>query len=150
MNWEAIGAVGEIAGAVAVVLSLIYLASQIRYSNRLMTLEATRDAFDQSLPVVDMILTDDHLMEILIKDRDSLTEVERAKLLTLGRRMIMASRQIWLTRDEVRGVEGLVRIYKAMYHREGINYGMPDVWTSFKDAYEPEFAAWFDENVASK
>jgi len=150
MNWEAIGAVGEIAGAVAVVLSLIYLASQIRHSNRLMTLEATRDASNLAVPIVDMILTDDHLMEILIKDRDSLTEIERAKLLTLGRRTIMAVRQVWLTRDEVRGFEGMISIYKAMYHREGINYGMPDVWTSFKDAHEPEFTAWFDENVASK
>jgi hypothetical protein len=30
VNWDAIGAIGEIVGAVAVVLSLIYLASQIR------------------------------------------------------------------------------------------------------------------------
>lgn len=30
MNWEAIGAVGEILGAIAVLLSLAYLAVQIR------------------------------------------------------------------------------------------------------------------------
>ena len=30
MNWDAIGAVGEIVGASAVVLSLAYLAVQIR------------------------------------------------------------------------------------------------------------------------
>ena len=30
MDWEALGAVGEVSGAVAVVLSLIYLAIQIR------------------------------------------------------------------------------------------------------------------------
>jgi hypothetical protein len=30
MNWEAIGAIGEIVGAVAVVATLIYLANQIR------------------------------------------------------------------------------------------------------------------------
>ena len=34
MNWEAIGAVGEIVGALAVFLTLFYLASQIRQSNR--------------------------------------------------------------------------------------------------------------------
>jgi len=34
MNWEIIGATGEWAGALAVVASLIYLASQIRISNR--------------------------------------------------------------------------------------------------------------------
>jgi hypothetical protein len=32
MNWDAIGAVGEIVGAIAVVATLIYLASQVRYA----------------------------------------------------------------------------------------------------------------------
>lgn len=40
MDWNAIGAIGEIAGAAAVVISLVYLASQIRVSNRI----ALRDA----------------------------------------------------------------------------------------------------------
>jgi hypothetical protein len=34
VNWEAIGAIGEIVGAVAVVLSLIYLAAQIRQNTQ--------------------------------------------------------------------------------------------------------------------
>lgn len=34
MNWDAIGAIGEIIGALAVVISLAYLASQIRIQNR--------------------------------------------------------------------------------------------------------------------
>ena len=34
MNWDAAGAIGEIIGAAAVVLSLVYLASQIRTQNR--------------------------------------------------------------------------------------------------------------------
>ena len=34
MNWEAIGAVGEVLGAVAVVLTLVYLAVQIRQNSQ--------------------------------------------------------------------------------------------------------------------
>ena len=34
MNWDAIGAVGEVAGAVAVVITLVYLAIQIKYSKQ--------------------------------------------------------------------------------------------------------------------
>lgn len=44
MNWDAIGAIGEIIGATAVVISLVYLASQIRISNR-----ASRQAAEQNL-----------------------------------------------------------------------------------------------------
>ena len=32
MNWDAIGAIGEILGAIAVFMSLIYLGRQIRFS----------------------------------------------------------------------------------------------------------------------
>jgi len=34
MNWDAIGAIGEIIGAIAVVVTLIYLSIQVRHSNR--------------------------------------------------------------------------------------------------------------------
>ena len=42
MNWDAIGAIGEIVGATAVVVSLIYLARQMRMSNKLARSEAFR------------------------------------------------------------------------------------------------------------
>jgi hypothetical protein len=44
MNWDAIGAISEMVGAVAVVISLIYLAIQIRSST-----EATRTSTYQSV-----------------------------------------------------------------------------------------------------
>jgi len=40
MNWEAIGAAGEIIGALAVVITLVYLAVQIRQSNELLRSES--------------------------------------------------------------------------------------------------------------
>ena len=42
MNWDMIGALGEMAGAAGVVLSLVFLARQIAMSNRLARAEATR------------------------------------------------------------------------------------------------------------
>ena len=44
MNWNAIGAMGEILGAVGVIITLIYLARQIRQNTR-----ATRLATAQSV-----------------------------------------------------------------------------------------------------
>lgn len=47
MNWNALGAVGEIVGAVAVVVSLVYLAIQIRFSARTARSEAVRTAIKE-------------------------------------------------------------------------------------------------------
>ena len=43
MNWDAIGAVGEIIGALAVVVSVVYLAAQVRKQTTESRLTATRE-----------------------------------------------------------------------------------------------------------
>lgn len=55
MNWDAIGAFGEILGAVAVVVTLIYLAAQIRHSG----LEARAGTIQAALEL------EMHLSEVL-------------------------------------------------------------------------------------
>ncbi len=47
MNWEAIGAVGEVVGALAVVLTLAYLAVQIRQNTNLSKADALQRSTDQ-------------------------------------------------------------------------------------------------------
>ena len=50
MDWDALGAIGEIIGAVAVVVTLAYLARQIRNQNRandIAAYEGIADAFNQ-------------------------------------------------------------------------------------------------------
>ena len=43
MNWEAIGAIGEILGAIAVVGSLVYVASQIKHNTAVSRSEALKE-----------------------------------------------------------------------------------------------------------
>ena len=47
MNWDAIGAVGEILGALAVFVSLIYLALQVHQNNKQLQLQALMDAIEK-------------------------------------------------------------------------------------------------------
>ena len=72
MNWEAIGAIGELAGAIAVVATLFYLARQIRQSNaqgRRGELSATL----QQISVARMaIAQDEDLAELILKGRAGL------------------------------------------------------------------------------
>jgi hypothetical protein len=45
MQWDAIGAVGEIVGALAVVATLFYLARQIRYNSKVSKADMSKDLF---------------------------------------------------------------------------------------------------------
>ncbi len=47
MNWDAIGAIGEIGGAIAVVLTLFYLSRQIRHSSNVSKVSSYHQAIEQ-------------------------------------------------------------------------------------------------------
>ena len=50
MNWEAISAIGQLVGALAVVISLIYLAREVRSNaraSRLASMRSVSDAFNR-------------------------------------------------------------------------------------------------------
>jgi hypothetical protein len=58
MNWEAIGAVGEVFGAIAVVVSVIYLAIQVRKQTEEARLAATRELAAQFQSMVEPVAHD--------------------------------------------------------------------------------------------
>lgn len=58
MNWDAIGAIGELAGALAVVFTLFYLAVQIR-QNTSAVKASTHHAISDSFNVVNKLLASD-------------------------------------------------------------------------------------------
>lgn len=52
MNWDAIGAVGEIVGALAVVLTIAYLATQIRLTREMERAASTRNTLAKAVEVM--------------------------------------------------------------------------------------------------
>ena len=64
MNWEAIGAIGEVGGAIAVVATLVYLARQIRQSTETARVAAYHQASQQISSASTALSTDPALAEI--------------------------------------------------------------------------------------
>ena len=84
MNWDAIGAIGEVGGAIVVVATLIYLARQIRESTQATRIAAYHSATEQLWSVGVAVSTDPGLAEILAKTFaggiDSLALPDRMRL----------------------------------------------------------------------
>ena len=90
MNWEAIGAVGEIAGALAVVGSLIFLGTQIRAQNRESRMSAIHEISTAFRESIDFTL-DTTLTEIFTKgniDFDSLSDSEKLNVIGCMQRVL--------------------------------------------------------------
>ena len=82
MSWDTVSAIGEIVGALAVVISVCYLAIQIRKQTEESRLTATRELAAQHQDVLKLVAADQHLAEIWLKavrDYKSMPEVERLR-----------------------------------------------------------------------
>ena len=67
MNWEAIGAVGEIVGAFGVIVSLLYLAVQIRGDARAKRAATVHEQSEAVRSFLQMIATDQELGAIYLR-----------------------------------------------------------------------------------
>lgn len=83
MNWEFAAVVAQIIGALAVVISLIYLAQQIRAQTRESRLNATRELAQDFRNLVAEVSADEELFALFrrsLSDYDNLSEEERARI----------------------------------------------------------------------
>ena len=83
MNWEAIGAVGEMVGAAAVLATLAYLATQVRKSNELARFNATKEIVNQFNDLNRIATTDASLRRVLMKAGE-LNEDESEQIYNFG------------------------------------------------------------------
>ena len=149
MNWEAVGAIGQILGVVVVVLSLIYVAAQVRQGNRFAKLQARQRMIEQAHDELYGQMADPSITYANVKP-GPLTEEEQAKLSLF---LIAFMRQ---------------REWEWFEYRDGIID--KDVYTAYHDvipihpaprvpanggrslgrfAFNPEFVAAVDELLAS-
>ena len=96
MNWEAVGAIGEIVGAAAVLATLYYLAAQIKIQNRQLQksndharAQTSVNINDQLLDVFDVLMRDSDFVKIYSKglNNQPLDEFEAVKFSSFITRM---------------------------------------------------------------
>lgn len=83
MNWEAIAAIAELAGALAVVISLVYLASQVRSGTRTLKTTTRDSSFVSLMDFNHAVMSDPdlaYIFQVGCHDYDALEERERARL----------------------------------------------------------------------
>ena len=82
MNWEALWAIGEIVGAIAVVLTLGYLAAQIRQNTKTVRTSTYQAVLDYSSGFNELVLSNPHIWRIWKVGRldpAQLTDEERSQ-----------------------------------------------------------------------
>lgn len=147
MNWEAVGAVGEVVGAAAVVLSLLYVGSQIRQNTRTSRDEAIREIYVATTNQLNVLAAPENTQCILrgLNDFGALSPEEKYRFDNLVGGIInlveasVLSNDVDLIQDET---------MDAWSHFLGPRYfkypGMVEWWHEAKLVYAPSTRAWID------
>jgi hypothetical protein len=66
MTWEQLGAIGELVSGLAVLVTLIYLAAQIRQAKHLMLSNAHQARTDRNISIMHFLANDDQALQISV------------------------------------------------------------------------------------
>ncbi len=147
MNWGAIGALGEIIGAGAVVISIVYLAIQIRGQNseaRAAGMHAVSQGFRDGIASLAEI---PHVAKIWIKsnkDPSSLTDEELVQMFAVAQRNFRVWEEAFRLHRSGRLDEeiwdGITKQYASFLAHRGFKY----VWEFRGQYYSQEFRVFVD------
>ena len=82
MSWEAISAIGQVLGSIGVILSLLYLATQVRQNHRASTVSAKLVSTQLLSEFINDFIKDPALMDLWLRGRhsyDGLGDMERLR-----------------------------------------------------------------------
>jgi hypothetical protein len=146
LNWQAIGAIGELIGAIAVVVTLLYISKDIRQNSRSLAIAALRDTTSNWNDLSGMLASSADLADIVVRGNRAIVGLSEAEALRYG-----AYVQSFF--DNVENIRSLVVDYKidrdmsvleAIVARRVCIHGYADWWRENTDDYSPAFVAWIE------
>ncbi len=142
MNWEAIGAVGEVLGAAGVIITLAYLAVQMRQSNRLAKRAAVQSVLAGRAEMNRFIASDPVLNDLVLKGMESpddLDEGERTRFRTAGSTVIRHYEAIFFDIQEGLLPPGISRSQESSMKRvmsmPGPQYFLKKIESDFDEGF---------------
>ena len=151
MNWEAIGAIGEILGAIAVVATLIYLARQIRQNSQAVEIAALRDTTEQWNKWSEVVATSPELADIVVRGNKSYKQLPEIEALQYGAyvQMFFDCTESYRSLVLEHNVQKDIDVLEAIVGRRIGATGFTEWWSENSADYSAEFVDWIN-SVAEK
>ena len=147
MNWEAIGAIGEIVGAFAVVLSLVYLGTQIRTQNkesRLASMHQTVEAQRESMRILlEPQVTEDYLAAL--EDYEQASPTQRFRFTMAVMIIFKATQDAYLRHLENRLDGDLFHSFGVQLADLMANESAQIVWKSRRHQFDARYRDYVDD-----
>jgi len=151
MTLEQLAYVGEIGASIGVIVSLIYVARQLRQSAEMMRATASSGRVERDFQIVSPIVDNRELAEMWEKgdrDFDSLDKVDRIRMLFLERKAL----SLWYHDFQLHKRKLLPdadwQEHTWIIQNIGRRQAIRAAWQAFRGAYEPAFRDFIDSQFA--
>jgi hypothetical protein len=147
VNWQAIGAIGEVVGAIAVVATLLYLARDIRQNSRSLAISALRDTTANWNQWGQMVATSGDLADIVVRGNRALGDLSESEALRYGAFVQSFFDNVEAFRSLVidHHVDRDLSVLEAILARRLVLPGYQAWWRENTDDYSPGFIRWVEQ-----
>jgi hypothetical protein len=152
MNWDVISAVSEVVAAIAVIVSVIYLATQIKHQTAESKLAATRDLSAKRVDMMKGILENEAVTEIYlraIRDYESLQGAARMRASMLFHIMARNSEQEFIHMGTGHADDPYLESVDRVLSKAMLSPGFRQWWSTTGDGFNSAFQAHVNALMAS-
>lgn len=150
MNWEAISAVSELLAALAVIVTIVYLAIQVRQNTNALRSTATQAAHDQTATTYDMLADNPELGLLFSRgllSPETLSAGETARFFALLH-ALMFRIQNWHVQTKTDFIDPtLLQSWLKVVRQVSGTPGFQQFWSQRQHIFAPDFVAHLEQTV---
>ncbi len=147
MNWDAIGAISETVSAFLILLTLLYLAFQIRQQNRQSKDASSQWCVEQVNAMRLLVMQDQEVAEMMLEGHQSMTDLNSAKEFQFLNYMDLIFATFWSQYQSIQnGTSDLTLTFlQDTFTTLGQSPGAVVAWQStLRDRYPEDFRLFID------
>ena len=150
MNWEEIEAISELVGAIGVVVTLIYLAFQIRRNTKAIRLDTAHDIMEEIRSIYALMAEHDELAALVHKaatDHESIDGAEKVRWYALNMNFLRAVENAY-----IQWTEGVLdsRVWVGV-KQQTMDYtrlpGFQEFWSNRRHWFAKSFQRFFEREI---
>ena len=150
MNWDAIGASSELVGAIAVVVTLVYLALQVHQNTRVLRSQGLQSAIEKYLCNIDNVTKSPAEAEIFrrgLNDFESLPPGEQGSFHSQMHSLLHGFNNVWNLHKAGLLPDFELVAMRGLFVSHLICPGAQSWWNSFKDVPPPHLVEYLDDAI---
>ncbi len=153
MNWDAVGAIGEVVGAFAVVCSLIYLGYQLRQNTRTAEVTAYQEMVRRIAELRQVMLGSPELAQALnkaMREEEMSNDEKRRYEVYLHCMLMNADAAFFQHQKGILPWERLIALTQPLVRHFGYTRRAHLVWSNRQDEYIPDFRQFLEKQLSKK